>query len=186
MADAPARWASTQWNRPPPATTARLACRRGTPRRAPASGERSHVDGVEPEQRKQLGRVLLCSRVVTGYRQGGAVGGARGPWEGREVSIVDVVERLHDVRLGQMPLEQFAIGELPSFEFLDGAVARGPVVPGVDDRLADEGIPWNLPNGADRDRHDDSVPGGCRPRGSGHAGLRPQFVHEVGKRLRSP
>jgi hypothetical protein len=52
---------------------------------------------------------------------------------------VDVVERLHDVRRGQVPLEQFAVGELLRVEFRDGAVARGEVVAGVDDYLGDEG-----------------------------------------------
>jgi hypothetical protein len=55
-----------------------------------------------------------------------------------------------------------AIGELLRFEFRDGAVTHRIVVTGVDDRLADEGLPGNRPDGADRDRHDDPVTGGCR------------------------
>ncbi len=57
--------------------------------------------------------------------------------------VVDVVERLHDVRSGQVPLEDFAIGEFLRFEFRDGAVTRGKVVAGVDDRLVDEGLRGN-------------------------------------------
>jgi hypothetical protein len=44
---------------------------------------------------------------------------------------VDVVERLHDVRPGQVPLEYLAVGELPRFEFRDG-VAEHDVQSGVD------------------------------------------------------
>src|SRR3984885_4541039 len=81
--------------------------------RTPAFGERSHVHGVVAEQREQFGGVLLCARVVAGDRQGGAIGRARGPRQVPEVLVVDVVERLHGVRPDQVPLEQFAVGELP-------------------------------------------------------------------------
>lgn len=43
---------------------------------------------------------------------------------------------------------------------------RGTVVAGVDDGLAGEGLAGNLPDGADRDRHDYPVPDGRRLRGS--------------------
>ena len=73
-----------------------------------------------------------------------------------------------------------------SLSFRDGAVPRGPVVTGVDDGFADEGLGGNRPESAERDRHDDPVAGGCRLCGSGRTGLRTQFGHEVGKRLRPP
>jgi hypothetical protein len=94
---------------------------------------------------------------------------------------------LGDRGLGCQPVTGVQAGIVPAgVEFRDGAVARGIVVTGVEDRLAGQGLAGDRSDGANRDRHDDPVPGGCRLRGSGRTGPRPQFADEVGESLRRP
>ena len=70
---------------------------------------------VQPRSSMRAGHLLL-GRVSPANKQGAALGVAPPAAEAREVADVDVVEGLHDVRLGQVLLQQLAGGRRPGVD----------------------------------------------------------------------
>ncbi|MEV1169037.1 hypothetical protein [Nonomuraea sp. NPDC049784] len=74
--------------------------------KTPAVGQRSGIDGVEPEPADQLRCPNLRVDVIAGDGQGAAVRGSGGPGEQGDVMGQDVVEGLDQQDAGQQLLGQ--------------------------------------------------------------------------------
>ena len=105
----------------------------------PAFGECAAVDGVVADRGEERGHGGLGADVVAEDRQGGAAGALAGLGQVQQMPGVDVVERLDDMGLRCVALEQAAAGELAGVQFGDMAVALGVVVVGVDHCFAGHG-----------------------------------------------
>ena len=148
-------------------------------------GKPTGIDHVKTELVDQFGHPGLCAWVVTGNHQRSSVPRARRRAVARDLAGVDVVERLHDLRLRQVRLQHLGRGGRLLVELGDVAVALGVVVVRVDDDLARERCDGDGVDRVQRDGDDDDVATLGRLEGGAGRGVLAELRDEVGERLRS-
>src|SRR5690606_22335819 len=114
-----------------------LAVRKRVALNPPALGKRAEVHHVIAQRVEECGGGGLRVRVVACDGQRASISGARGQAVGGDLFGVDVVERLDDVGLRQVRLEQLGGSDLAPIDGGDGAVTVGVIVVRVEYDFAD-------------------------------------------------